>query len=459
MIAQGGWQVLDRARRASFLGIATAVSLLLMQNPAMAAASAEKITQVIGKAKILAPGTQLKVRVQGEQASISTFRNERADDKDSKIDALLIGKTIFDMPGSGITNVVVYFYSTKAASEYKAVTIRTGDVKSFDAGQMSQDELLSSIEIKSGKVQDAATAIESRMMLSAAARRDFQTVDRGEEIEVSCKMPPLSDDEYKFEAYRIASTALEVAGEGASAKRVKVTFYDPTEKGKYKQVTISLNNMQSIQRQVAAAFNSMQLNAGVSKLSARDAEPSEGPLLTERTALLARIQGLEDKGVGVAPFVQAYQGLDAKVGQIEAAELQKEVARLSENLKEQELLYEKAKTLKFSKPETKVEAKPGRDLSGTKEPKAKSAISKWALGYFPLLASDICRDPDAYLAECKRRFDQEAAQNKKPKYDQDPRSAHALMWFALVLRENNFNEDAQRYENEARSQAARFAHK
>lgn len=446
--------MLDLARKASFLTLATAISVLLVQTPASAAVSADKVTQTINKAKILAPGTQIKVRVQGEQASISTFRNERADDKDSKIDALLIGKTIFDIPGSGITNVVVYFYSTRAANEYKAVTIRTGDVKSFDAGQMSQDELLSSIDIKTGKVQDAATAIESRMMLSAAARRDFQTVDRGDEIEVSCKMPPLSDDEYKFEAYRIASTALDFGGDNASAKRVKVTFFDPTEKGKYKQVIISLSNMQTIQKQVASAFNSMQINAGVSKLTARDVEPSEGPLLTERTALLARIQGLEDKGVGVAPFVQAYQGLDAKVGQLPAPELQKEITRLTASVTEQEQLYEKAKSLKFSKPETKAEGpKGGRDLSaGVKDPKAEGNISKWALGFFPLLASDICRDPDAYRADCKNRFEKEGG--KRPA-ESDPRFAQAMMWFARVLSINNFPDDAKRYEAEARALFAR----
>lgn len=447
-----GWQVLDRTRRASLLSIATAVSLLMFQTPVSAAATADKVTATINKAKILAPGTQIKVRVQGEQALISTFRDQRADDKDSKIDALLLGKTVFEMPGGGITSIVVFFYNTKATNEYRSVAIRSGDVKAFDAGTMSQDELLSSIEIKSGKVQDAATAIESRMMLSAAARRDFQTIERGDELEVSCKMPALSDDEYKFEAYRIASTALAFAGDSATARRVKVTFFDPAEKGKYKQVVIPLNNIDAITKQVAAAFGSLQLNAGIAKLSARDVEPSDGMLLEERTALLAKIQGLEDKGVGVAPFVQAFQGIDARVGQVEQEALKKEIDRLSATIAEQERRYEDAKAHKISKDSTETESKGERNVSDVKEPKARGNISRYALGYFPMLAGYIVRDPEKYLVDCKKKFEE----HTKKKSEDDPRFPLALMWFAEVLKYNNFPEDAKKYEMDARILSAKF---
>lgn len=453
MVGLEGWQVSYRTRRANFLTIATAVSFLLMQ-PASAAVTAEQITSAINKAKVLAPGTQMKVRVQGEQASISTFRNERADDKDSKIDALLLGKSVFEIPGSGITSIVVYFYNTRNANEYRAVTIRAGDVKAFEAGAVGQDELLSSIEIKSGKVQDAATAIESRMMLSAAARRDFQTVDRGEEIEVSCKMPQLSDEEYKYEAFKIASTALDFIGANSAAKRILVTFYDPTERGKYKQVVISLNNIAAIQKQVASAFASMQLNAGVSKLTSKDIDISEGPLLAERTALLGRIRGLEEKGVGVAPFLSAFQGIDGRASTADPAVLSKEIARLDATISEQEKAYSSAKSLKFSKGEDKGgSGKSGRDIPDQpKEPKAQGKVSRWALGFFPMILTNILRDPDGYLADCKQKFEKEA----KHAAEDDPRYPLALMWFSESLKLNNFPEDAKRFENQARTLDARL---
>lgn len=427
----------------------------LMPCPAHAVASAESVTASINKAKVLAPGTQIKVRVQGEQALISTFRNERADDKDSKIDALLLGKTVFEIPTSGITSLVVYFYNSKTPNEYKSVTIRISDVKAFDAGTMSQDEMLSSIEIKPGKIQDTAMAIESRMMLSAAARRDFQTVDRGEEIEVSCKMPPLSDEEYKLEAYRIATMALEVAGDKSVAKRIVVTFFDPFEKGKFRQARISLNNVQTIQRQLASAFSALQVGSGVSRLATKDIEPAEGPLLSERTALLHRIQALEDKGVGVAPFLQAYQGLDAKVASADAGTLAQEITRLGASLSEQEKRYENAKSFKVSKSD---DGKPTADSTSAvvpvpvKEPPPRGSISRWVLGFFPLDTSAIVKGPDRYLAECKAKL--EAATKKKA--EDDKRYAAALLWFAEVLAFNNQPEQAKKFDTEGRALSARF---
>ncbi len=428
---------------------------LLMPCPARAVATSESVTASINKAKVLAPGTQIKVRVQGEQALISTFRNERADDKDSKIDALLLGKTVFEIPASGITSLVVYFYNSKTPNEYKSVTIRISDVKAFDAGTMSQDEMLSSIEIKPGKIQDTAMAIESRMMLSAAARRDFQTVDRGEEIEVSCKMPALSDEEYKLEAYRIATMALEVAGDKSVAKRIVVTFFDPFEKGKFRQARISLNNVQTIQRQLGSAFGALQVNSGVSRLTTKDIEPAEGPMLPERTALLRRIQALEDKGVGVAPFLQAYQGLDAKVSSADAASLAPEITRLGASLGEQEKRYENAKSFKVSRGD---DGKPTSDSTAVvtpvtaKEPPPRGAISRWVLGFFPLDTSSIVKDPDRYLAECKAKL--EAATKKRA--EDDKRYAAALLWFAEVLAFNNQPEQAKKFDTEGRALSARF---
>lgn len=445
-------------RRLEVLSIATAISLFMLQSPVQAAASADKVTSAIYKAKVLAPGTQIKVQVKGEQALISTFRNERADDKDSKIDALLLGKTVFEIPDSGITSAVVYFYNSKAANEYKSVTIRTSDVKAFTAGQMSQEEMLSSLELKSGKVQDAATSIENRMMLSAAARRDFQTVDRGEEIEVSCKMPHLTADECKLEAYQVASAALDFAGDSAKAKRVKVTFYDPFEKGHYEQVTISLNNIQMIQKQLAAAFSTLQLGSGVAKIATKDTEVSDGPMQNERTALLNRIQALEDKGVGVAPFLLAFQGLDAKVGSVDAAALGQEISRLSNSVSEQEKRYETAKTQKISKGDdgsktgSDAGSSGGGDAGDVKEPPPRGPISRWSLGLFPLEASAIVKSPDTYILECRRKI--EASTKKKA--EEDKRYASALLWFAEVLAFNNQPDKAKKFESEGRTLSAKF---
>ncbi|MDZ4837739.1 MAG: hypothetical protein SGJ27_28470 [Candidatus Melainabacteria bacterium] len=443
--------MLTRCRKANLIGIATAISLSLFSGSCLAATTADDIASSINKARVLAPGTQIKARVQGEQALISTFRNERADDKDVKIEALLVAKTVFEIPSSSITSVSVYFYNSRQPSEFKTVTIRSSDVKAFTSGQVGQDELLSSIEIKSGKVADAATAIESRMMLAAAARRDFQIVDKGEEIEVSCKMPALSDDDYKLEAFKIAQTAVNFYGDKVAAKRVNVLFFDPAERGKFKQVSISLANMSNVQRQMLAALSSLSFTEGVSKVGARDIVPVDGNLLAERKSLLERIKGLEDKGVGVAPFVQAFQSIDSKVATATEAVLAADIKRLNDTVSEQEKRYANAKTQKPVKDKTDD---PAPSTSSTQvgdivTPKPKPPISQWALNYFPMPVSSILHNPTQYLGTIKERFERES----KAKAEGDIRWAHALFWFSEVLKANNRADEGKRFEDQARAVA------
>ncbi|MBX9667568.1 MAG: hypothetical protein K2X93_08125 [Candidatus Obscuribacterales bacterium] len=439
------------------LSIVTAVSLGLQFAPAFALANANQVADAIYKARILAAGAAIKVKVQADKASVSTYRNDRATDRDCKIEALLVGKTLFDA-NFGLTNVTVYFFNNKSPSEYKVVSIRTGDVKGFDSGQVSQDELLSSIEIKVGKVQDLATAIESRMMLSAAARLDVQTVENGDELEVSCKMPALSEEEYKLEAYRIADTALKFLGNGAATKRVKVIFFDPFERGKYRQVLISLNNLSTIEKQMEVAFGPLQLTSGVAKIAAKDIDPAQGVLLEQRREVLEKIAGLEAKGVGVAPFIQVYQTIEDQVGTANETALAQDLNRLKNGLEEQEKRYESAKT--FTPTKDKEDEQPPPETAATthsggghhKKVASRSGVTRWALEYFPLLEDQIVRDPVNYLRDCKKRFEDQI----KKKAEQDARYPVALMWFAEVLKSNNRADEARQYEDQARILAAQI---
>ncbi|MBX9695349.1 MAG: hypothetical protein K2Z81_23385, partial [Cyanobacteria bacterium] len=304
-------------KRIGAVSLFTALSITMSCMSAMAALNSDTVSRAISKAGVLAPGTQVKVKLSGEQASVSTFRDKRASDKDSKIEALIIGKTVLELPGSNITSVTTYFYDSNTPSQYKAVTIRSSDVKAFGAGQVSQDELLSSISIRDGQIQDPATTIETKMMLAAAARHDIQITDKGEDIEISCKMPSLSDDEYKFEAFRIAQTAQ--ASNLPNAKRILVNFFEPGQSSSYKQVTITLANLSNIQRQVASAFGTMSLAKGLQmKVKASELTCSEGSLQKERTALLEQIQGLESKGVGVGNFINEFLSIESAAQQGDA---------------------------------------------------------------------------------------------------------------------------------------------
>ena len=114
--------------------------------PAYAATPAN-LAKDIQDARVLAPGTRVRVRIDKDKALVSTFRNQKANDKDCKIEAVLIGKTIFDKQENGVNSITVYFYDATNPSKYKSITVSKGDVAAFGTGQVSKSELLSSIQI------------------------------------------------------------------------------------------------------------------------------------------------------------------------------------------------------------------------------------------------------------------------------------------------------------------------
>ncbi len=422
---------------------------------ALAAVSPDSVSQAISNARILAPGTQLKVKVTGEQAAVSTFRDRRASDKDSKIEALLIGRSVLELPNSGITSVTVYFYDSNSPTQYKSVSIRSSDVKAFGAGQVSQDELLSSIEIKSGQVLDAATSIETKMMLASAARRDIQITDKGDDVEISCKMPALSDEEYKFEAFRIAQTAQ--TSNLPNAKRILVNFFEPGQSGSYKQVLITLANLSTIEKQIASAFETLRLAKGQVKMKAADLTCSEGALMKERGALLEQIQSLESKGVGVGNFITEFLAIESSSQAGDADALKSRIERLSGILKTQEESYQSAKAHKPVKdggnnPVATADTIPGAlsiaedEASVNKKVKTPlKEINRWALGYFPMPESSILKDPDGYLVDCKSRF--ETKEGKKA--ESSIKYYWALRWFSEVLKTHGRNREAEKFEQQA----------
>ncbi len=66
--------------------------------------------------------------------------------------------------------------------------------------------------------------------------------------------------------------------------------------------------------------------------------------------------------------------------------------------------------------------------------------------------SNILKDPDGYLVECKQRFEAQA----RKKAEEDPRYPLALMWFSEVLKTNNRAGEASKFENQARTLSAKM---
>lgn len=88
-----------------------------------------------------------QVAITATQASISTFRAENATDKDCKIDAILLAKTVFDRDPE-LLHVLVRFHDLRNHSEYWEANVSVSDVAAYGAGAISKDQLLNVMELK-----------------------------------------------------------------------------------------------------------------------------------------------------------------------------------------------------------------------------------------------------------------------------------------------------------------------
>lgn len=421
--------------------------------PAYAATPAN-LAKDIQDARVLAPGTRVRVRIDKDKALVSTFRNQKANDKDCKIEAVLIGKTIFDKQENGVNSITVYFYDATNPSKYKSITVSKGDVAAFGTGQVSKSELLSSIQIREGGLSDPATAIENQLILTAASKRQDVQISFGkEEVDVTTAMPSNAPvREYKYEALRIAEIAMGKLGLDSTVKRVNVNFFNPGTKGVYKQVTVSTQQIETLNNQVLNALNSMTIAQRQAKISAKDLEPVSGILQKDRETLIASIQELEEMGVGVAPFVKAFQGIEKQVAGGDEATLKRSITSLQKNIEEQKERYKDAKARKPTGGNNEEESEDTAPSGPTKKTKSKGKINRWAFGFFPMPESNILRNPDKFLKECVAKFEAK----KHQKAENTPEYAWALLWVAEVLKTNDRAPEASKYESRAQQVTARL---
>src|SRR5690606_29318591 len=199
----------------------------------------------------------------------------------------------------------------------------------------------------------------------------------------------------------------------------------------------------------------LQITAGVAKVKAADLEPADGALLKERTALLDKIKALEEKGVGVMPFIQVFQSIESKVGSSDEAALKTEIERLSNSVDEQEKRFQEAQVHKPVK-----DGDSGGDSGGKtgwtgKVKKTSSPIpgvTRWAFGFFPMPEGDILNDPDGYLKQCKAQV-QEKIKGSVETYNKYP---FALLWIAAVLKNHGREDEATKFERMAGVATARI---
>jgi hypothetical protein len=130
--------------------------LLLSGSVRGASAVAAETSPTIGNAEVLAslrnakildPTYKLTATVSGDEIQITTQRKPKSSDTECKIQAVLIGKTAFDTVKSGPQRTKVTFFDLEK-SAYGEVTVNRAEVKLFGQGQLSEKDLLSSLELR-----------------------------------------------------------------------------------------------------------------------------------------------------------------------------------------------------------------------------------------------------------------------------------------------------------------------
>lgn len=108
----------------------------------------DSLAKVLDSAKILGAGYHYSVKMENDIVKVSTTMMGEVDDKDYKINTILIAKRVMDYCGDkGITKVRVYYRDPLKPMFYISALVRSGDIKAFGSKLTSRDELLSSIDL------------------------------------------------------------------------------------------------------------------------------------------------------------------------------------------------------------------------------------------------------------------------------------------------------------------------
>jgi len=142
---------------------------------AHAALSDATLNSKLAAAKVLPKGASVRlVRTDGNlRVEISHYPTP--DVRTQKIDALLLARTILHADPGGVNSLITRFSIDSDPGSYRDVVVSNRDIVGADAGIVGTDELLSSIEVVSIKVNDS---VESRFAkYSQAAEQSLQNED------------------------------------------------------------------------------------------------------------------------------------------------------------------------------------------------------------------------------------------------------------------------------------------
>lgn len=402
---------------------------LLLQMAALAATTPAEIQAAVDKSAILPPGTSMNVRVAGGQAVIATYQNAKANDKDCKIDAVMIAKTAMDLD-SQIGRVTVYFYNRADMTRYKEVTLSAGDIKAFGSGQMDKDAFLNSVALNEKAVEDVAKI--SNYIEAAEARRErpVQVDFQNGKVEVNTQIESwVSDRDVRFEALRLAEKALDASPQGM-VKSIHIAFADPGSQAPTREITFAPDTVRSLGEKLNDALTPITVTQ-VARQSTVNIVAGVGALQERRQKTLDRIKALQKDGVNVKAFMDIYVPIEQQAPLNDAARIEPDLKRLESALDDMEA----------TRKALKDKAKPAATASnGPKAPiVGEAGLDRRSFGFVLLEDSKILSEPDQYALELKRFVPGGQAEASHDYWK-------AMRYFAQLLREQGKIPEAERYD-------------
>jgi hypothetical protein len=120
--------------------------------------SNDGVEKVVHEAKIFSSEFPLHAIIKVPEVEILTVRHPKATDQDCKIDSVLVAKLLFDKYPKQLTRMKLILSDDKSAST-EEIMVTTGDVRAYGSGSISQDELLSSLELKNSDGEQSVVEI------------------------------------------------------------------------------------------------------------------------------------------------------------------------------------------------------------------------------------------------------------------------------------------------------------
>lgn len=421
------------------------VSLALAGSPAALALSGADVVGAIDRAKVLDASIRVNAQVTPEVVYISTYKNPKANDRDCKIEAVLLAKTVLELD-SHVPRVEIRFYSQNALSRFKKVSVSAGDVKAFAAGTMQEDQLLNSLVLAEEETRDANTRATSHLQENQYARRKREVSSRINKniLEVSVGLDPTLEDLYlKTEALRLAEKAFEAVGDDVD--EVSITFYDASKELSNRTVNLKRAQQKPLSEAMESALKTLELKTvKAEKLSAEGLdvtlfEPAEGLYLKERKDLVERLRALKEAGVGFSKDVLVdLVAIENGLTTLDEAVLRDKIAKLSAFIAKYEENLKKAKEIK------PTAAAKATATARTSDPPVSETVEQ--------MKAPVLANPDGYLATMASRL----ARRSPTGNGEDHPNFQKILSFAIeTLRQAGRTQDVSRLETRLKEIKAR----